>query len=106
MTQSLQHIVMLNLRQDASGDELADVMEGLAALGAEMPGFLSFQHGPNRDFEQKSQDYPYGFICTFADTLALQTYAENPTHKGLGARLVALCEGGGDGIWVADIEVG
>lgn len=105
MTNIIQHIVLLHLKPDTPADELVDVMESLAKLGADIPGFLSFQHGPNRDFEQKSQDYPYGFVCTFADRVALQSYAENPIHKRLGAALVAMCVGGGDGIWVADIEV-
>lgn len=106
MTQSIQHIVMLNLRADAAGDELADIMSGLAVLRSSVPGFVAFQHGPNYDLEQKSQHYSYGFICSFADKHALQSYAENPHHQALGARLVALCNGGADGIWVADIAVG
>jgi len=101
----IQHIVMLNVRPDTSETDLRTVMDGLRDLGPSIPGFLSFQHGPNRDFEQKSLDYPYGFVCTFADKDALKTYADNPTHQQLGAALVALCNGGADGIWVADIEV-
>ena len=100
----IQHIVMLSLKHDASSDALADVMAGLAALGQTLDGFNGFQHGPNRDFEGKSQDYPYGFVCTFADHAALTRYAHNADHKALGARLVALCAGGGDGIMVMDIE--
>ena len=101
----IQHIVMLSLKDDLRPAVLQDVMGGLAALRDQITGFTAFHHGPNKDFEAKSQDYPYGFVCTFADTGALQTYADHPDHKLLGARLVALCNGGGDGIWVADIEV-
>jgi hypothetical protein len=77
-------------------------MNGLAGL--DLPGFASFTHGPNRDFEAKSPDHPYGFICTFADADALGTYAVHPDHQALGGRLVALC-GGADGIMVIDLEV-
>jgi len=100
----IQHIVMLSLKGDMQPAVLQDVMTGLSALRAHVAGFEAFQHGPNHDFEQKSQAYSYGFICTFADKGALQTYADHPDHKLLGARLVALCKGGADGIWVADIE--
>lgn len=98
----IQHIVMLSLRENHDAAELAVVMQGLSAL--EIEGFLSFSHGPNRDFEAKTPDHPYGFICTFADEASLRTYAANPDHQALGGRLVALC-GGGDGIMVIDLEV-
>ena len=101
----IRHIVMLSLNDDASEAELADVMAGLGALGAKLDGFEGFQHGPNRDFEGKTQNYPYGFICTFKDADALATYANDPDHKALGGRLVAMCKGGGDGIMVMDLDV-
>lgn len=105
MIGDIQHIVMLSLKPGTAPHKVADVMAGLESLRDHITGFRAFVHGPNSDFEQKSLGYHYGFICTFADKDALQTYADHPDHKTLGARLVALCEGGGDGIWVADIEV-
>ena len=98
----IQHIVMLALPQDHDAAELQAVMDGLAAL--DLPGFMGFSHGPNIDLEDKTPNYPYGFICTFADRAALETYAADPGHRALGARLVALC-GGGDGIMVMDLDV-
>lgn len=98
----IQHIVMLSLPVDYDQIPLQDVMDGLAAL--DLPGFVGFTHGPNRDFEAKSPDYPYGFICTFADAASLRTYAADPGHQALGARLVALC-GGAERIMVIDLEV-
>lgn len=99
----IQHVVMLNLLAEHDSRELQDVMSGLAAL--EIEGFKAFQHGPNHDFERKSQDFPYGFICTFADEAALERYANDPDHQALGARLVAMCVGGADGIMVMDLSV-
>ena len=98
----IQHIVMLALPDGYDAAELALVMEGLAAL--DLPGFTGFHHGPNIDLENKTPDYPYGFICSFADQSALETYAADPGHQSLGSRLVALC-GGGDGIMVMDLVV-
>ncbi len=97
----IQHIVMMTLAENADAEELASVMEGLAAL--ELPGFVGFEHGPNLDFEKLSQSYPYGFICSFEDSEALQIYADDPRHKALGSRLIALCT---DGVFVADLKVG
>ena len=96
----IRHIVMLNLRMDHSPAELAAVMRGLGGLP-----MMAFHHGPNRDVEGKTPDYPYGFSCDFSDLTALETYAADPVHQALGARLCALCQGGADGIMVMDLDV-
>lgn len=96
------HIVACALRPDYDADELAAVMAGLDALP--LDGFTAFHHGPNIDAEGKSPGHPYGFVCTFIDRAALDRYATDPGHRVLGARLVALCTRGGDGIVVYDID--
>ncbi len=100
----IDHIVMLSLADDADQPELAEVMTGLAALKGKIPGFFGFRHGENIDLEAKSPGFAYGFIGQFESHTALQAYAVDPRHRALGARLVALCKGGGDGILVFDIE--
>jgi len=85
-------------------DELKAVMAGLDALIGQIEGFTAFTHGANIDAEGKTPDHRYGFICTFADRAALDRYANDPRHRALGGRLVALCPGGGDGILVYDID--
>lgn len=102
----IAHCVFLNLSEDADTRELRDVMQGLADLKGEVTGFAGFTAGPNLDFETKSPDFPWGFICYFETEASLKSYAANPTHKALGARLCDLCEGGANGIVVFDLEVG
>lgn len=102
----IRHIVMLHLRADADMPELATVMQGLDALVHHLDGLSGFVAGPNRDYEAKSPDHPYGFTLDAASPAALAAYADHPDHKALGARLVAQCAGGGDGIVVYDIEAG
>jgi len=101
----LQHIVLLNPASDAGLATMIDAMDQLAAVADKIPGMTGFQHGPNRDFEAKSQDYPYGFICTFTDQAALEAYANDPDHQRAGGILVANCKGGANGIFVVDLEV-
>ena len=101
----IRHIVMLDLVADHDAGELAQVMAGLDALRDRIAGFRGFAHGPNRDFEGKSPDCAYGFTCDFDSSATSQAYLENPEHRALGARLVALCKGGADGIAVVDLEV-
>lgn len=98
----IDHIVMLSLK--APPDEaLSAAMKDLADLTEAIDGFAAFTHGPNIDAEGKSPDYPYGFICQFQDRAALDRYAADPRHQAIGARLVAMCKGGAEGIMVYDL---
>lgn len=101
----IAHCVFLNLHDEADTAELSAVMIGLDALRREIPGFAGFAAGTNLDLEQKSPDFPWGFIAYFETEDALRSYAGNPTHEALGARLCALCEGGAEGIVVYDLDV-
>lgn len=100
----LIHCVFLNLKPDASQHELVAVFKGLDALCQVLDGAKKFNAGPNVDIEMKSPDYDAGFVISFTDRAALSAYADHPTHKALGARLVALCNGGADGIMVFDLD--
>lgn len=102
----IRHCVMLNLVAQVDAGALDAVMLGLADLVDRLEGCSGFCAGPNRDFEGKSPDFPYGFTFDAANVEALAAYAVHPEHQALGAQLVVMCTGGGDGIVVYDIEVG
>lgn len=99
------HMVMLEPEGDAAMGTILEAMDILETLSPQLAGLIDFRHGPNRDFEQKSQNYPYGFQCTFTDKAALDAYAAHPTHQRAGGMLVASCKNGADGIFVVDLEV-
>lgn len=77
----------------------------LQGLMAKVPGMLDFAHGPNRDFENLSPGYSYGFVITFADRTAHLAYERHPDHVAAGGMLVASSAGGINGIFVVDLEV-
>ena len=104
MGEVIRHCVMLRLRA-APCTELAAIMTGLKALVADLGGLSGFGEGPNLDFEDKSPGFTYGFTFDAVDADRLHAYAQHPEHKALGARLVALCHGGADGIRVYDLKV-
>ena len=102
----LEHCVFCDIRADVTEDQVAGVMARLASLQGQVDGMLAFRHGPNRDFEAKSARYGVGFICTFRDRAAHLAYEQHPVHQAAGRDLVALCNGGVDGIAVFDLEIG
>ena len=78
---------------------------GLADLTETLPGAQGFKGGRSESPEQIERGYMHGFTVDFDDWDALQTYADNPDHKALGAQLVENAVGGIDGILVLDINV-
>lgn len=101
----IHHMVMLEPDGPGAMPAIEQAMAILEVLAPDLPGLVAFSHGPNRDFERKSQRYPYGFLCTFTDKAALDAYAANPDHQRAGGMLVASCKNGADGIFVVDLEV-
>lgn len=98
------HAVFCQIREDVDPRAVFDVFEQLRMLCARLDGALSFEAGPNRDFEGKSAQFSDGFVIRFSNRQALMHYAEHDTHKQLGAQLCDLCVGGADGITVFDLE--
>ncbi|MTH99065.1 Dabb family protein [Roseibium sp. RKSG952] len=102
----IKHCVFLSLAKPDDFSVLEEPMRLLEGLSADLPGMLDFGHGPNRDFENKTSSYQYGFVVTFADREASLAYEKHPVHQKAGELLIAACKGGYDGILVADIEAG
>ncbi|MBM1222354.1 Dabb family protein [Ponticoccus sp. SC2-23] len=101
----IRHIVLTRFAPDVSEDEIREIYTGLAALVERLPGARDFKGGRSSSSEQIERGYHHGFVIDFDDWPDLQTYAENPEHKALGARLVENAIGGVDGLLVLDIEV-
>ncbi len=99
------HCVYCDFRASVKEVEKRNILVRLAQFSETLDGVVSFEFGPNKDFEQKSANYDWGFVIKFTDDKALENYAEHPEHKALGGELVALCEGGADGIVVFDLDV-
>lgn len=100
----IKHCVFLSLAEPKDLSALNAPLAILESLVGVVPGLLDLAHGPNRDFEAKTPNHHYGFVMSFADRAALETYAQHPRHQDAGAMLVAACAGGYDGILVADLE--
>lgn len=101
----LLHCVFCDILETTAQGEVSAIEAELAALVGKVPGMLAFQAGPNRDYEVKSPNHRWGFVCTFTDRAAHLAYEAHPRHQAAGARLVAACRGGAAGIVVYDLEV-
>lgn len=102
----IRHCVFCSFLTDVSEQERLESVQSFKALVGHINGLISIEAGPNKDFEQKSGDFSHGFVASFENEAALQDYATHPEHQRLGKELVALCNGGVDGIVVFDLDVG
>jgi Stress responsive A/B Barrel Domain len=100
----IRHIVLARFRHDVAASEIAAVFDDLRRLRQHLPGMLAFHAGPNTSHEGRNRGYSHAFTVDFADAAALAAYDADPAHKAAGARLVAACEGGLDGLLVIDID--
>ena len=101
----IQHCVFCSFKPDVSVQDRLTTVSSFSALLPEIDGLVSFDAGPNLDFEQKSGDYSHGFVVVFEGREALTHYDQHPLHQKLGAELVAKCQGGADGILVFDLDI-
>lgn len=102
----IRHIVAVRFDSAVSLDEKRSVFEELASLQDIVEGALDFQVrrnvSPEAPVVRGLHDL---FWFDFRDEAARDAYLVHPAHKQAGARLVASCAGGVDGITVLDFEV-
>jgi hypothetical protein len=101
----LIHIVLMDPDGADGLKRIRAAMPILSDVCEALPGASGFAHGPNRDFEGKSQRYAYGFEVRFTDRETHLAYERHPDHVRAGRMLVAACKGGHEGIFVVDLEV-
>ena len=100
----IRHVVLFKARKDASPQEIASAYAALSGLKETVPGILHFAIGPNASPEGMNRGYDHGFVVDFTGAAARDAYLPHPEHQKAAAALVAICEGGVEGIVVSDHE--
>ena len=101
----IRHLVLTRFRSDVAVGEIAAVFNDLANLRGHMPKMLAFHAGANVSPEGLGRGYSHAIAIDFTDSAARDAYLVDPAHKAAGARLVAACEGGVEGVLVVDLEI-
>lgn len=99
----IRHIVLLKVRAGVTEPEVSAIFADLAAIRAKLPGVLAIHSGRSESPEKIERGYLHGFTVDFTDWAALAAYQSHPDHVRVGAALVAVAEGGLDGILVFDL---
>lgn len=101
----IRHIVLTRFKPETTEDEIADIYAGLSALTDTLPGARGFTGGRSASPERIERGYRHGFVIDFDSWADLETYADHPEHRALGARIVDNAVDGIDGVLVVDLDV-
>ena len=75
----IEHLVWFKLKPEVTSEQTRDLLEGLRALPAQIPGILHLACG--EDFSGRSQGYQVGLVVRFESREALANYGPHPAHE-------------------------
>ena len=101
----IRHVVLTKFKHSVGEERIAAIYAELATLTGALSGANDFAGGRTESPEQMERGYTHAFMIDFESWSDLKTYADHPTHKALGSRLVQSSVGGTEGLLVLDIEI-
>jgi hypothetical protein len=96
------HMVILRVRKNVPSAEIERVFGAIGALQGEIPGILSYTWGPYASPEGMNRGYTHGFCMMFTDAQSRDVYLPHPKHERVKALVLAILEGGLDGVLAFD----
>lgn len=101
----LQHCVWFQRAAETTDAGLYGIYVELERLVEQLPGAHDFRAGRNVSPEGFDLGYRDGFMIRFDSMQALNAYLFDETHKAIAVRLIAMIEGGTDGLIVFDLPL-
>jgi hypothetical protein len=83
----VDHLVLFAVREEATSEEVADLVSSIRNLRGEIPSVVDLSVG--EDFSGRSGEYTHGMFVRFEDTAGLQEYMEHPAHLAVVEKLNA-----------------
>ncbi len=87
----VDHLVFFAVKDEASGEEVEDLLASIRGLKGEVPGVVDLSVG--EDFSGRSGDYTHALFARFEDAAGLQKYMEHPAHLAVVEKLGATTSG-------------
>ena len=98
----ITHIVLLRIRKDVAKKQVDGVFAEIAGLKSKIPGIVSYSAGPYSSDEGLQRGFTHGFCMTFQDAKARDRYLPHPEHEKVKKSVLAVLEGGLDGVLAFD----
>lgn len=103
---AIRHCVFVRFSSDVPEAERSAIHADLEALRYVIEGMGKVQFGANVSPEPFARGFAHGFTIDFRDAAARDAYLVHEAHQRAGARLVAALEGGIEGLFVFDLQIG
>jgi Stress responsive A/B Barrel Domain len=87
----VDHLVFFAVREEASQQEVADLVSSIHGLSEEVPSTVDLSVG--EDFSGRSGGYTHALFARFEDAAGLQEYMEHPAHLAVVEKLDATTTG-------------
>ena len=84
----IDHLVFLAVREDASPEDIEDLIASIWSLKDAVPGVIDLSVGEN--FSPRSGGYTHGLFVRFETADDLQAYLKHPDHLAVAEKLDAL----------------
>jgi hypothetical protein len=81
----VDHLVFFAIRDEASQEEVEDLLSSIRALRDEVPSTVDLSVG--EDFTGRSGGYTHGIFVRFEDQDGLREYMEHPAHLAVVEKL-------------------
>ena len=81
----VDHLVFFAIRDEASQEEVEDLLSSIRALRDEVPSTVDLSVG--EDFTGRSGGYTHGIFVRFEDRDGLREYMEHPAHLAVVEKL-------------------
>ena len=81
----IDHLVFLAVREDASPEDIEDLISSIRGLEEAVPGVVDLTVGEN--FSGRSGGYTHGLFVRFESREDLQRYMEHPDHLAVVEKL-------------------
>lgn len=83
----LRHVVLFKFKDDATPEQIRNVVDAFRALPSKIHGIKDFEWGTNVSPEPHSQGLTHAFFLTFASEKDRDEYLPHPAHKEFGKTL-------------------
>jgi hypothetical protein len=77
----VHHLVVVKFKPDTSATTVSRLFAALARLKQVIPGIAHYAGGPYASPEGLNQGFTHGFLMTFTNAAARDTYLTHPDHE-------------------------
>lgn len=81
----VNHLVWFKFNDGVPAQRIADHLQALQTLPAQVPGILALNLGSN--FTQRAEGFTHGLVVTLRDKQALAAYAVHPYHVAVATAI-------------------